>query len=105
VLLAKNRLSRGGRDVVFWTSAKGISRRASDGLIAAKQVLKRLIPAGEENAVGDETDSEAEEVSNAEPAEPIDDDLDVALVAEDLLSDPEPTPETDNIHKAESAEG
>jgi hypothetical protein len=53
--------------------------------------------------VDDET--EADEVLNAEPGVPIDDDLDVALVAEVLLSDPEPTPETDEINKTESAEG
>jgi hypothetical protein len=41
----------------------------------------------------------------AEPAVSIDDDLDVALVAEDLLRDPEPSPETDHINKSQSDEG
>jgi hypothetical protein len=67
-------------------------------------VLKRLTPAGTENAADDETEFEAEEALNAEPAL-IDDDLEVALVAEELLSDPEPAAETDDINKVEDAEG
>jgi hypothetical protein len=85
--------------------SKGHLKASLGRLDSRKQVLKRLMPAGTEIAADDETEPEAEEALNAEPAVLIGDDLDVALVAEELLSDPEPKAETDDINKVESAEG
>lgn len=84
--------------------SKGHLKASLGRLDGRKQVLRRLIPPNAETGAGDDAEPNAEDLVNSEGVEPIGDELDVALVAEDLLSDPEPAPATDDIHKTAKPE-
>ena len=59
----------------------------------------KLIPsAADEMDEEDDTEVLAEMAGSAQEPITSDDSLGVAIVAEELLSDPEPAPKTDNVH-------
>lgn len=64
-------------------------------------MIKRLIPFGPAPIGGDEQEPAIEEHAEDGTIPVADDDLDIAIVAEDLLSEPEAVPETDNINNTE----
>jgi hypothetical protein len=83
--------------------SKGHLKASLGRLDSKNQVLKRLVPTDEDPSANEEKDLAGEDQSADDDPALVADDLDVALIAEDLLSEPEPEPETDNINNDEGA--
>ncbi len=83
--------------------SKGHLKASLGRLDTKNQVLKRLVPTDADPSASEEQDLAGEDQLVDDDPALVADDLEVALIAEDLLSEPEPEPETDNINSDENA--
>ncbi|NVI09252.1 DNA sulfur modification protein DndB [Paraburkholderia youngii] len=85
--------------------SKGHLKATLGRIDSRKQVLARLVPSGSHDGGDDESESPLENDLMEQSDAGTEDAIETAIVADELLSDPEPMPETDDINKAESQKG